>query len=115
MKMKWLLFVVLVLSLGGAWSAIGEVSTQAAPRVVIDVRSADEFAEGHVDGAVLIPHDEIRDRIGAVVPDKSTPVALYCRSGRRSGLALKTLQELGYTAVENLGGLAEARKKLEAK
>lgn len=72
--------------------------------VLIDVRTADEFASGALPGATLIPHGDIATRIAEVAPDKNTPVVLYCRSGRRSGIAQDTLQSLGYTQVINAGG-----------
>ena len=72
--------------------------------VLIDVRTADEFASGALPGATLIPHGDIAARIAEVAPDKNTPVVLYCRSGRRSGIAQDELQALGYTQVINAGG-----------
>lgn len=72
--------------------------------VLIDVRTADEFASGALPGATLIPHGDIAARIAEVAPDKTTPVVLYCRSGRRSGIAQDQLQALGYTQVINAGG-----------
>jgi len=79
---------------------------------VIDVRTEAEWKSGHIEGAILIPHDRIKSRISAVTLDKSAPIALYCRTGRRAGIALTTLRALGYESVENLGSLKEARKKL---
>lgn len=84
----------------------------AAGPVVIDVRSPEEFAAGHVAGAINLPHDQIGSKIAALVPGKDTPVALYCRSGRRSGLALETLRGMGYTKAENYGGYEAASKRL---
>ena len=75
----------------------------------IDVRSAEEYATGHVSPAVNIPHTEIVARIGEVTTDKDAEIYLYCRSGRRSGLAKDALEQAGYTNVVNLGGLAEAQ------
>ena len=69
----------------------------------IDVRTPEEFASGHLDGAANIPHDAIASRIAALVPDKTAEIHLYCRSGRRSGLARDTLLGLGYTKVTNDG------------
>lgn len=81
------------------------LKTLAQPgAVLIDVRSADEFATGALPGAQLIPHNQIGARIGAAVPDKNTPIVLYCRSGRRSSLAQDELQALGYRHVVNAGG-----------
>lgn len=80
--------------------------------VVLDVRSPDEYAASHLDGALNIPHDMISDEIAAAVPDKSVQVILYCRSGRRAQTALKTMQDLGYENVLNLGGLEDAQEQL---
>ncbi len=84
------------------------------PRMhVIDVRTEAEWRAGHIPNAILIPYDQIQARITEVTTNKTASIALYCRSGRRSGIARKTLQDLGYLHVENLGGLDAARKKLE--
>ena len=80
--------------------------------VLLDVRQADEFNAGHIDGAVLVPHDTIIEKVGAVVPDKSTPVYVYCRSGRRSAIAVEAMKKLGYTDLTDLGGMDEAEKRL---
>ena len=80
--------------------------------VLIDVRSAEEFKTGYIKGAVNIPHTEIAEKISAVAKDKSTPLYLYCRSGRRVGIAMETLTALGYTTMVNLGGAEEAAKEL---
>ena len=81
--------------------------------VLIDVRSAEEFSSGHLQGAVNIPHTEIAEKISGVAAAKNTPLYLYCRSGRRVGLAMEVLQKLGYTVMFNLGGYEEAKKFME--
>ena len=80
--------------------------------VLLDVRQADEFNAGHIEGAVLVPHDTIAEKIGAVVLDKNTPVYVYCRSGRRSAIAVEAMKKLGYTDLTDLGGMDEAEKRL---
>ena len=80
----------------------------------VDVRSASEYADGHVDGAVNIPHTEIIERIGEVTDDKDATLFLYCRSGRRSGIALNALQEAGYAGAVNIGGLDDALERAAA-
>lgn len=80
---------------------------------VVDVRTESEWKAGHIKDAILIPYDQIKTGIAAVTTNKSAHIALYCRSGRRSGIAFKSLRELGYLNVENLGSLDDARKKLE--
>jgi phage shock protein E len=73
--------------------------------VVIDVRTASEYRQSHVSEAINIPFDEIAGRIVAFVPDRDARIVLYCRSGRRSGIAEQALRQLGYHQIENKGGL----------
>ncbi len=73
--------------------------------LVIDVRTAAEYREGHVREAINIPHDEIAGRIAAFAPDRAARIVLYCRSGRRSGIAEQALRQMGYRQIENKGGL----------
>ena len=80
--------------------------------VLLDVRQIEEFNAGHIDGAVLVPHDMIAEKIGAFVPNKNTPVYIYCRSGRRSAIAVEAMKKLGYTNLIDLGGMDEAKKSL---
>ena len=82
-----------------------------AKGIWIDVRTPEEFKEGHLKDAVNIPVDQIGARIGSVSPDKSAPVTLYCRSGRRSEAALQELKKMGYTNVTNHGGYQDLLQK----
>lgn len=75
--------------------------------ILIDVRTEEEFRIIRIPGSILIPDYEIRDKIANVVPDKDTPVILYCRSGNRSAKAAKTLADMGYTKVFDLGGILD--------
>ena len=83
----------------------------AGEAIWIDVRSAGEYNTEHVAAAGNIPYTEISDRIGEVTGDKDALIYVYCRSGRRSGIAQNTLAEAGYTNVVNLGGLEDAQNK----
>jgi phage shock protein E len=83
----------------------------AGEAIWIDVRSAGEYNTEHVSGAVNIPYTEIGARIGEVTEDKDALIYVYCRSGRRSGIAQDELTELGFSNVTNLGGLADAQSK----
>jgi phage shock protein E len=87
-----------------AWAEHGGPPAPGQP-LVIDVRTLGEYQAAHVREAVNIPYDEIAGRIAAFVPDRDARVVLYCRSGRRSGIAEQTLRELGYQQVVNGGGL----------
>jgi rhodanese-related sulfurtransferase len=69
---------------------------------VLDVRTPEEFAAGHVPGAVNIPHDQVAARVTDVPKDKD--VVIYCRSGRRSALAAEALAAKGYTRLGHLDG-----------
>ena len=86
---------------------------QRSDAVLIDVRTEEEFASGALPGAHLIPHEQIAQRIAAVAPDKNAPIVLYCRSGRRSGIAQDNLQALGYTQVINAGGYEQLQPALK--
>lgn len=81
--------------------------------VIIDVRTPEEFAEGHVQGA--LNHDLLGGGFQAVLPqlDKNVAYKLYCRSGNRSGQAMALMQQAGFTKVENLGSLQEAADALD--
>jgi len=81
--------------------------------VVIDTRTLEEYNSGHIDNATLIPYDVIQQQISRVVPDKSTPVLLYCRSGRRAGIAETTLKKLGYENVINVGGINDMQSFIQ--
>lgn len=94
-----------------AQTASSKAATPKAKGVWIDVRSAEEFAEGHLNGAVNIPVSEIAAKIAKVSPNKNAPVNLYCRSGNRAEVALRTLKEMGYTNVTNHGGYDDLVKK----
>lgn len=73
--------------------------------VIIDARTEEEFAEGHIPGAVLIPEYQISEKAEDMLPDKDTLILVYCRSGRRSKLAAEELVKLGYTSVKEFGGI----------
>lgn len=69
----------------------------------IDVRTAEEYSAGHLEGSINIPYDEIEQKITEISADKTADIQLYCRSGRRSGIALETLRSLGYRNATNAG------------
>lgn len=82
-----------------------------AKSTLIDVRTPEEYAAGHLDGAANIPFDRIGEKITAVQPDKTAPVHLYCKSGRRAEAARQTLLKMGYTDVTNHGGYEDLKKR----
>ena len=75
--------------------------------IILDTREQDEFDEGHIPGAILIPYTEIENKAEEMLPDKDKLILVYCRSGRRSKIAAESLAKLGYTNVKEFGGIID--------
>lgn len=90
-------------------------SAENAKPLILDVRTEAEWQSGHLEGALLIPYDQIGEKIGAIVKDKSRRIYLYCRTGRRSKIAKEALDRLGYKDVINLETLEKASAALKLK
>jgi len=82
-----------------------EIMDGTEPYILVDVRTQEEYDELHIQGAALIPVDELAERAETELPDKDALILLYCRSGARSKTAAETLVELGYTDVHDIGGI----------
>ena len=82
--------------------------------VLLDVRTVEEHTEKHIPGSMLIPVDVIEKEAESKLKDKSAPIFVYCRSGRRSVTASESLIKLGYTNVYNLGGINDWPYETEA-
>lgn len=80
----------------------------------IDVRTAEEYAQGHVKGSINIPFEEIGGQINNITHDVDSDVRVYCRTGRRSGIAKDTLNGMGYANVINEGGYEDIVKRKQA-
>ncbi len=74
---------------------------------IIDVRDEEELAEGYIYNSVLIPLDTVKDKAESIIKDKDKPVLVYCRSGRRSAIACRILDSLGYKNVYDFGGIID--------
>jgi len=72
--------------------------------LLLDVRRPDEFAAGHVPGAVNVPHDQLASRLAELGVDRDAPVVVYCESGRRAGMATEVLLGAGFEDVRHLVG-----------
>jgi rhodanese-related sulfurtransferase len=127
MKIKgWVLLLMITLSVFGLAACEAEqdqgqtptyeqISTREAKEimdkekeyVIIDARTDSEFAEGHIEGAILIPEYEIAARAEQELPRKDALIIVYCRSGRRSKIASEALVKLGYTNVKEFGGIID--------
>ncbi len=71
--------------------------------ILVDVRTKEEYDDAHIEGAKLLPLDQIMSLIEKEIPDKDTGIIVYCRSGRRSNIAANALKELGYTNLYDMG------------
>ena len=81
--------------------------------IIIDARTQEEYDDGHIHGAILIPEYEIADRAEKELPDKNQLILVYCRSGRRSKIAAEELVKLGYTNVKEFGGIIDWEYEIE--
>ena len=75
--------------------------------VILNVHTQEEYDQGHIPGAVLIPNTEIEARAEEELPDKGQLILVYCRSGNRSKKAAEILVELGYTNIKKFGGIID--------
>ena len=127
-KIKMLLPFVLSLMLlsscgnaGSSSSGYRQISMDEAVKmmrdekdyIILDVRRPDEFAEGHIPGAINVPNEEIGTTEIAELPQKSQLILVYCRSGRRSKEASEKLVMLGYTNIVEFGGILDWKGEIE--
>lgn len=101
-------------SAAGQDSAYHKISAAEAKKmmdeddvVVVDVRRADEYAQEHIPGALLIPNESIKDTEPEALPDKEAAILIHCRSGVRSKQAANKLVKMGYTNIYDFGGIID--------
>lgn len=90
---------------------VNKTTTGETMTIWIDVRTAEEFSQGHISGAINIPYEIIGSQIASVTRDVDEDVRVYCRSGRRSGVAMDTLRGMGYENVINEGGYEDLMRR----
>jgi len=83
---------------------LARMSQQDADLVILDVRTPDEYAAGHVPGAINVSHDQVEARLPELSAYRSKDVVVYCRTGRRTGLALDVLKANGFESLWHLEG-----------
>jgi phage shock protein E len=88
----------------GAEELLAREAARDPALAVLDVRTPAEFAAGHVPGAINVPHDELQGRLAELAGLRDKDVVVYCKSGRRAGLALELLGRNGYTRLRHLDG-----------
>ena len=116
------LIVLFVLAGCGKQAVYENITAQQAKQlmereegyVILDVRTEEEYAMGHIPGAILIPDYEIEQKAEHVLTDKNQMILIYCRSGRRSKNAAQTLQKLGYTDIREFGGIIDWPYEIES-
>ena len=74
---------------------------------ILDVRTLEEFEQGHIDNAILLPLDEINDKVEEIFKDKEETILIYCRSGVRSKEACNIMVKKGYTNIIEFGGIVD--------
>ena len=121
MKHKWLPLLLLLLLLTGCG---GNPDTQASYQqismekaielmntqtgyLILDVRTQEEYDAAHIPGAICIPNESIGEEAPAQLPDKGQLILVYCRSGNRSKQAAEKLVKLGYTNIQEFGGIID--------
>lgn len=109
-----ILHFIVLLSYGNASATHKEKAIKLA-EVCLDVRTDGEFKLGHVKGAVHIPLAILEKNIENKIKDKNTPIFMHCRSGGRSGRAMKILKKLGYKNLVDLKTLAKAKEHFKNK
>ncbi len=96
----------------GADELMSRIEAETAP-TILDVRTPEEFAAGHVPGAINIPYTELEERYSELELEGSDELVVYCQSGRRAAIAEAALSELGFTNVRDLDGHIAAWKQAE--
>ena len=75
--------------------------------IILDTRTQEEYDQGHIPGAILIPYDEVLEKAEGILTEKDQLILVYCRSGRRSKIAANDLVKLGYTNIREFGGIID--------
>lgn len=112
MKIPYMSVLAVILFVSGSCASVPQEHLAAPRAMVIDVRTEQEWKEGHLNGSILIPHDRILQGITVVAPDKKSRIYLYCRTGRRTGMAIDVLKNAGYEELINLGTMENASREM---
>lgn len=81
--------------------------------LILDVRTKEEYDEGHIPNSVLLPNETIDEDVSDILPDKDQKILIYCRSGNRSKQASQKLADLGYTDLIEFGGIVDWPYEIE--
>ena len=86
---------------------IVEIMEENEGYIILDVRTIEEYNEGHIPNAICIPNETIDENVVNILPDKNQLILIYCRSGNRSKQATDKLENLGYTNLIEFGGIMD--------
>ena len=114
--MKYLILLISILIISTGCAKTEKINPEVMIEnntVLIDVRTKEEFKSGHLEKAINIPYTEIEEQIKSITKDNHKNIVVYCKSGRRSGIAQKTLMQMGYKNVVNGGGYKDLLKQQE--
>lgn len=100
--MRFLIYAVFALLCAPVFA--NEQLAEKDMTIWIDVRTPEEYAQGHIAGSINIPYEIIGSEISSIARDVDDDIRVYCRSGHRSGIAMNTLKGIGYANVINEGG-----------
>ena len=92
---------------------IVEIMEQNENYIILDVRTVEEYNEGHIPNAICIPNETIDERITEKLPNKKQLILIYCRSGNRSKQAAEKLKNSGYTNLVEFGGIIDWNGEIE--
>lgn len=115
MMKKILILLLFVFLIGCGSSSITKITAEEGKTmldenqeiILLDVRTASEYNEGHIENALLLPLDQIESKASETIPDKDAVYIIYCRSGNRSNQAANLLKDLGYTNLYDMGGIID--------
>ena len=92
---------------------ITKIMSENSNYIILDVRTIEEYKEGHIPNAICIPNETIGQDIQNLLKDKNQLILIYCRSGNRSKQAAEKLQKLGYTNLIEFGGIIDWKGEIE--
>ena len=92
---------------------ITKIMSENSNYIILDVRTIEEYKEGHIPNAICIPNETIGEDTKNLLKDKNQLILIYCRSGNRSKQAAEKLQKLGYTNLIEFGGIIDWEGQIE--
>lgn len=132
MKKAIIILIILVVIIGGVimlnknteketinqiqYVSMEEITTimqESTNYIILDVRTIEEYNEGHIPNAICIPNETINETVTTKLPNKDQLILIYCRSGNRSKQAALKLQQLGYTNLVEFGGIIDWDGEIE--